>query len=145
MQKRQIHALAIAAAAAIAVILGGCTQDPEVIPKRAGPAKITPVQGGKVKEVTLTDQAVKRIGLEMVVLQEEFGVKVVPYDAVVYDEKGATYVFTSPKAYTYVRTPITVGRIGAKKAYLTDGPAVGTSVVVVGTAELYGAESGLGY
>ena len=145
MHERRFHRAAIAAALAIGVALTGCTQDPEVIPKRAGPAKVTPVGDGKIKQVTLNDQAVKRIGLEMIVITQEGALRVVPYPAVVYDEKGGTFVYTSPAAYTFVRSPITVSTITGGKAYLTDGPPAGTSIVTVGTAELYGAEQGIGY
>jgi hypothetical protein len=81
----------------------------------------------------------------MVAIREDAGTKVIPYPSVVYDENGNTFAFTNPAALTFVRSPITVVRITGDKAFLSEGPATGTQVVTVGTAELYGTEQGLGY
>ncbi len=61
-----------------------------------------------------------------------------------YDEAGATWVFTNPKGLEYVRASIVVDTIVGDDARLKDGPPVGTRVVTVGVAELYGAEQGVG-
>ena len=45
---------------------------------------------------------------------------------------------------TYVRTAVTVERVEADRAVLSDGPPVATEVVTVGVAELHGVESGVG-
>lgn len=129
-------------AAALAV---GCTQSPETLPKRQGPAKVTPIEGTKTKSVTLTDRAAERIGVQMAPIVDEGGVRVLPYTALVYDATGGTFAFTSPKPLTFVRTAVAVTRITSGKVYLSDGPPAGTEVVTVGSAELYGAEQGLGY
>ena len=68
----------------------------------------------------------------------------VPYEAVIYDAEGATWVFTNPSGQTYVREPIEITRISGDDVVLASGPAVGTAVVTVGAAELVGAEAGLG-
>ena len=47
---------------------------------------------------------------------------VIPYAAVVYDADGKTWVYTSPKPLTFVRSPITVARIAGDKAFLSAGP-----------------------
>ena len=39
-----------------------------------------------------------------------------------------------------MRQAVTVGRIDAGRAFLTKGPAAGTTVVTTGAAEVYGAE-----
>jgi hypothetical protein len=134
-----------AATVAASLTLLGCTEAPKAAEKRQGPAKVTAVDGSKIKQVTLTEQAVKRIGLEMTAITEDAGTRVIPYASVVYDENGNTFAFTSPAALTFVRSPITVATITGDKAFLSDGPATGTQVVTVGTAELYGTEQGLGY
>jgi hypothetical protein len=130
---------------ATSLTLLGCTEPPKAAVKRTGPAKVTAIDGSKVKQVALNEQAAGRLGIKMTPIAEEAGSKVIPYAAVVYDENGATFAFTSPAAFTYVRTAITVATITGDKAFLSDGPATGTEVVTVGTAELYGAEQGLGY
>jgi hypothetical protein len=69
--------------------------------------------------------------------------KVIPYSAVIYDLTGQawTYVNTAPR--TYVREPITIDYSKGATTVLKDGPAVGTAVVSVGAAELFGAETGV--
>lgn len=113
--------------------------------KKESPVSLNSVAGSDVKEVVLTQRAVERIGLEMGKVSESSGSKKVPYAAVVYDKLGKTWVYSSPKDLTFVRTPITVSEIRGDEALLTTGPAAGTPVVTVGNAELFGAELGIGY
>lgn len=70
--------------------------------------------------------------------------KVVPYAAVLYDTKGDTWTYTSTESLTFVRQKVKVDYIDGDKVYLSDGPAVGTMVVTLGAAELYGTETGVG-
>jgi hypothetical protein len=46
---------------------------------------------------------------------------------------------------TYVRHGVTIELIRGDDAHVTDGPPAGTPIVVVGAAELYGAEKGVGH
>ncbi len=68
----------------------------------------------------------------------------VPYSAVLYDAKGATFVYTNPEGRAYVRHPVTVDRIDGPTALLSAGPPVGTWVVTIGGSELLGIEFGVG-
>ena len=68
----------------------------------------------------------------------------VPYTAVIYDLKGDTWVYTSPSPLTFVRHHVKVDYIDDDTAILTEAPPVGTKVVSVGVAELFGAEFGIG-
>jgi hypothetical protein len=70
--------------------------------------------------------------------------KIIPYAAVIYDLQGKTWMYTSPEALTFVRQAISVDYIEGDNVVLTDGPAVGTAVVTVGVAELYGTDTGIG-
>jgi hypothetical protein len=71
--------------------------------------------------------------------------KIVPYAAVIYDVEGGTWVYVKEQsdALSFVRAPISIDYIEGDLAFLTEGPAVGTEVVTVGGAELYGAETGV--
>jgi hypothetical protein len=71
--------------------------------------------------------------------------KVVPHSAVIYGAHGESWVYTSPEALTYIRHPITIDYIEADLAVLSDGPPVGTEVVTVGVAELFGTEFEVGH
>jgi hypothetical protein len=66
--------------------------------------------------------------------------KIVPYGAVYYDAKGAAWVYVSPKPLAFERQRIGVDRVIGDVAVLSEGPAVGTPIVTVGAAMLYGAE-----
>ncbi len=111
----------------------------------AGRATVTPVEGTDLSSVTLTDQAAKRIGIELATVQPGAGSQTkIPYAAVLYDPEGGTWTFTASDKLTFVRAPITVDRIEGDVTYLTDGPAIGTEIVTVGATELYGAEIGVG-
>lgn len=66
--------------------------------------------------------------------------KVVPYDAVYYDNNGKAWVYASPAPFVYERMPIDIDRIDGNLAILNEGPPLGTDVVTVGAALLYGAE-----
>lgn len=69
---------------------------------------------------------------------------VIPYSAVIYDQRGGTWMYTNPELLTFVRNAITVDYIVGDLAVLSDGPPEGTAVVVVGAAELFGVENGVG-
>ncbi|MGH6816130.1 MAG: hypothetical protein ACREC6_10520 [Hyphomicrobiaceae bacterium] len=66
--------------------------------------------------------------------------KVVPYSAVLYDPQGGTWVYTNPEPLAYVRHSIAIADIEGDLAILSDGPPLGTTVVTVAGALLFGAE-----
>lgn len=121
------------------------------------PAHVETISGKDVKQVTLTDQAVKRLGIETTTVaaarQDAAGatpaapMMTVPYSAVIYSADGAAWVYTVPSPRTYTREKVAVVNVGGDQgsvAWLSAGPAVGTTVVTVGVPELYGAELGVG-
>lgn len=136
--------VAVAVAAAV-LIPFACSDDDSSSDDEEPPATVVELGDG-AKQVTLTEAAARRLGIEMGEITEEGGDMVIPYAAVVYDEEGATWTYLSPEPLTFVRTSITVARIADDdKAFLSDGPDVGTEVVTVGQAELFGVEKGIGY
>jgi hypothetical protein len=119
-------------------------------------AKVEQVAGSDLSRVTLSPQAAQRLGIAtaQVTVQRVAAPgrpaasaaarKVVPYAAVIYDERGDTWTFTSPRPLTYLRRHIAIEFIQGDLAVLSDGPAVGTTVVTTGAAELLGTELGVG-
>jgi hypothetical protein len=152
------RAAAVVLAAAICLAAAGCS--------RAGTAEeaegagdavtLEPVAGTELSKVILTPEAVERLGIRTDQVRVErvarrrgtagpaASRKVVPHAAVLYDEQGDTWTFTSPEPLTFVRRRIEIDRIEGGRAVLQDGPATGTTVVTVGAAELLGAELGVG-
>jgi hypothetical protein len=96
----------------------------------------------------LSARAAKRLGIETALVRDAQVQgklrKVVPYAAVFYDLNGKTWVYTNPASLTFVRASISVDYIDGDLAVLLEGPSSGTSVVSVGSPELYGIEFGVG-
>jgi hypothetical protein len=86
----------------------------------------------------------QRVFVEIAVSGGRTTRKVIPYSAVIYDVKGATWTYANPEPLVFVRQPISVDYIQRGLAYLSEGPAEGTAVVTGGAAELYGTETGVG-
>jgi hypothetical protein len=110
--------------------------------------KLEPVQGTELSKVILSQQAAERLGIRTDHLRLEKQAagtrKVIAHAAVLYDENGDTWTFTSPAPLTFLRQKIDIDHITGGSAVLRDGPPAGTTVVTVGAAELLGAELGVG-
>lgn len=78
-------------------------------------------------------------------LREEVGAVVVPAGAVVSDVDGGTWVYEVARPGVYVRRRVAVARSADGSAVLARGIAEGTTVVIVGAAELWGTEFGAGH
>jgi hypothetical protein len=98
--------------------------------------------------ITLSADAARRIGVRSVpVTVAPDGGRLrlrIPADAVFYDAEGSTWAYVVRQPLVYEREPITVDSFRDGVAVLLVGPVVGSEVVTVGVAELYGAEVGVG-
>ena len=81
-----------------------------------------------------------RMRVELQLSGSEAKRKVVPYGAVYYDAKGDAWVYVNVKPLAFERQRVAVERVAGNLAVLSDGPSVGTPVVTVGAALLYGTE-----
>ena len=113
-------------------------------PAKIEPAVVEPIAGTEFNRVVLTEKAAQRLGIETDTIQENGSGIVVPYAAVIYGLSGETWVYTTSEPLTYSRAPVTIDYIDGDMAVLLDGPAVGTEVVTVAVAELYGTDTGVG-
>ena len=104
------------------------------------PAVVEHVSGSDLSRVTLTRSAAQRLGLQTAPVRARGSQRLVPYSAVLYDERGRTWVYTNPAALTFVRAPIEIVAIRGQDAILSSGPSAGTRVASVAAAELYGTE-----
>lgn len=93
-----------------------------------------------LSRLTLTAKAIERLGLETAEVEDGDQGLTVPYAALIYDHDGDTWVYTSPEPEVFVRAAVVVDRIEGDIVRLADGPEVGTLVVTLGAAELFGAE-----
>jgi hypothetical protein len=133
------------------LLLSGCKT--EKMAEKYHPAKIDSTEVAGIMQVTLDARAAERIGLMTAPMGETVldvpGLKVkrlaVPYGAIMYDTKGDTWVFTSPRPLVFVRHKVVVEDIDGDRVILAEGPPSGTTVVTVGAAELMGAEHKYGH
>ncbi len=113
-------------------------------PERAGhydePAKLEPIKGTDVKRVEFSAEGAERVGLQTAQVRRDDQRKVIPYAAVIYDPEGNTFTYTSPEPLVYVREAVKVDYVDGDRVVLSGGPPVGTEVVTVGAAEVYGTE-----
>lgn len=127
--------------------LGACAQTSTEASKPK-PAVVEPIAGTELNRVVLTEKAAERLQIATAPVQEETldGAqrRVIPYAALLYDLTGGTWAYTNPEPLTFVRQQVTVDHIDGDKVFLSDGPPVGTAVVTVGVAELYGTDTGIG-
>jgi hypothetical protein len=104
------------------------------------PAKLEPIKGTDVHRVIFDAEGAKRVGLQTAPIRQNGQGTVIPYAAVIYNSDGKTYTYTAPEPLTYVRQKIDIDHVVGDSVMLSDGPPVGTEVVTVGAAEVYGTE-----
>lgn len=126
------------AVAALALGLGACTEVDDATVDGYQPSKLTEVGG--VKIVSFTQEGADRTGLRTGTVERRGEFLTVPYESVIYDGQGTSYVYASPKPLTYQREKVAIARVSGPQALLKAGPPAGTSVVTVGASEVYGTE-----
>jgi len=109
------------------------------------PGHVEAIPGSDVGLVTLTEDAVARLGIRTADVAGVGKRLVVPGEAVFVDTAGHWWVFTNPEPNHFVREEIQLLRQRDGKALLSAGPAPGTKVVVVGVAQLSGVEQAIGH
>jgi cobalt-zinc-cadmium efflux system membrane fusion protein len=85
----------------------------------------------------------QRVGVELR-LQGDQQARTVPAKSIIYDIYGGTWVYEQSDEYAFQRRRVLVRFTDGDRVVLSEGPPVGTTVVVDGVAELYGTEFGSG-
>ena len=126
----------------LASLLTACA--PAATGKEEGvkPVTLEPVAGTDLNHVILTADAAKRLDIQTAAVHDG-GTQgtVIPYDAVLYEANGNTWVYVSLEPLVFVRQAIVIDHIKGNEAFLSEGPDSGAMVVTLGAAELYGSES----
>lgn len=86
----------------------------------------------------------ERVRVELPLIGSGAHRQVIPYEAVLYDLSGESWVYTNPEPLVFVRASIEIDYVEGDRAILANGPPIGTAIVTTGSAELYGAEFGVG-
>jgi hypothetical protein len=111
-------------------------------------AQVEEIEGSGLRQVTLSERAAERLGIETTAVRRANGpgaaVAAVPYSAVIYDPHGTAWVYIPTAPLTFVRHAVSISSIEGDVAYLRVAPPEGTQVVSVGVAELFGAEQEIG-
>jgi len=123
----------------VSLSLAACGPKPTTTIEKIDPSKLEEIEGSELKRVILTEKAAERIGLQTVPVNG----LVIPYSAVIYDVEGNTWIYTNPAPLTFVREQIDIIRIEGDQAYLSQTPEFDAPIVIVGVAEIYGAETGV--
>lgn len=140
------RALLLAGLAWVAVLgLSACADSKSDSAEKPAPASLEEVADGEIGRITLTEDAARRLDIRTAEVEAGAGNGLqVPFDAVIYQPDGTTWVYASPETLVFKREPIDVERIDGDVAVVRSGPAAGTPVVTVGAAELWGFEFGVG-
>ncbi len=144
-QIQMVSTAALAVALQLAVGLAGAAGEGGSSGKKDRPSRVEAIEGSKVKRVTVTEKAAKRLDIQTGEVTKEADQLSTPYASILYDIGGGTWVYTMPQPLTFVRHSVVVQAIKGEKAWLKEGPPPGTKIVTVGVAELYGAEKGVGH
>jgi hypothetical protein len=123
-------------------LLAACSPASTAESKEIKPVTLEPVAGTDLNHVILTADAAKRLDIQTVTVRDA-GAQgtVIPYDAVLYEANGNTWVYVSLEPLVFVRQAIVIDHIKGNEAFLSEGPNSGSLVVTLGAAELYGSES----
>ncbi len=139
-----IRARAPLAIGLVLAVLSACV-DEQKATEEAESATNEEVGTSGTYRLTLTEKAVQRLGVQTSEVTTGSGGKLVfPYSALIYDLYGDIWVYVSPEACVFTRRAVTVRAISGDQVTATEGPEAGTLVASVGTAELYGEETGIG-
>ncbi len=136
------------------LLLGGCASSSQAgSPPAEKPAKVSAVDGTEAKKVVLTEPAVTRLGIQTAAVAaatvtgadgKPAARTTVPYSALIYDTKGATWVFEQVEPRSFLRKRVDIEIVSGETVVMTTGPPAGTTIVTVGAAPLYGTELGTG-
>ena len=125
------------------LIFSACAEAPSDEHVIDEPVTVEPIKGQDVSRITLRSSAAKRLDIQTAVVEVTGNVMTVPSAAVLVDPSGTFWVYTNPAPLVFVRHKIGIDREEGDKTFLTEGPPVGTKIVTVGVAELYGSETGV--
>jgi hypothetical protein len=138
MRARALAVGAVLACAGLSV--SACTEVESAAVEGYEPAHLKEVKGSDIPLVEFTKEGAERTDLKTAPIVQRGARQVMPYQALIYDPEGKTWVYTVTEPLTFKRTEVVVDRITHDRVLLRSGPPAGTDVVTVGAAEVYGAE-----
>ena len=132
------------AGVALGFALSGCNEIEPAPASSYHPAELSSPGPRGVREVSFTEDAARRVGLQTSRVTASGPDLVVPYAALIYDKQGKSWVYTVSRPLTYLRVSVVVKEeVDEDSMALSAGPPAGTEVVTRGATEVYGAELGM--
>jgi hypothetical protein len=125
--------------------LSACKEIEEESAEGYQPSKLEAVKGAEddLQRITFTKEGADRVALKTDEVRRAGGRKVIPYEALIYNDEAKTFVYTSPKPREFLRAAVTVDRIEGNRVLLSEGPPAGTKIVTTGVTEVYGTDIGM--
>ena len=122
--------------------LSACKEVEEESAEGYAPSKIEAVKGSDddLQRITFTKEGAARVQVATEEVRRAGNRKVIPYEALIYNDEAETFVYTSPKPLEYLRAAVSVDRIEGDRVLLKSGPPAGTKIVTTGVTEVYGTE-----
>ena len=132
------------AGVALGFALSGCNEIEPAPASSYHPAELSSPDPRGVREVSFTEDAARRVGLQTSRVTASGPDLVVPYAALIYDKQGKSWVYSVTRPLTYLRVSVVVKEeVDEDSMALSAGPPAGTEVVTRGATEVYGAELGM--
>ena len=133
--------LALAAVLTLGSALAGCVGNPVEATPAQEPVVVEHAEDSEIGRLSMTEQGADRLGLETSpVTADASGGLRIPYAALLYLADGSTWVYAETDELVFERAAVSVVRVEGDSVLLSSGPEPGTDVVVIGAAELLGAE-----
>ena len=121
------------------LVLGACSEVESNL-RENQPYEVIGPEEAAIKTVKMEDATAALLPVRTTTVRRKGDRKVVSHNAVIYNPDGEAFVYTKPKAETYIREPIEIVRVNGDDAVLSDGPRTGTTIVTTGSAELLATE-----
>lgn len=133
-------ALATAVATTLTACAGTVSDSYEI---KNDPGHVAHVEGSDAAYVTLTEEAARRLDIQVTTVERNGRHLAAPREAIFVDPHGIWWVYTTEEPLVYVREEIDLVEERGDLAYYRTGPREGTQVVTVGVAELAGIEDAI--
>ena len=137
------HVIGLAAVLAGSLLVASCDSAESSVSEEK-PIVVEETSDSEIWRLSLSESAARRLDIQTTTVELDGEGYVVPSAAVIIDPTGAYWVYTSPEPLVFVRHEIRPVWEEGGQAFFDHGPPEGTSVVITGVPELYGAEFGIG-
>jgi hypothetical protein len=124
------------------LVVQACSKGQHGQYKKIEPAKVMK-EGNGIPKISLTEKAYERLGIKSVRIPASRSVEI-NNSALIFDNYGKIWVFVQEANLSFHREEVTLHKVHHDLASVSFINLKEHSVVISGSAELYGTESGVG-